>query len=213
MRGLVLLIIGSMLVLQFPPSSADGLERHKRGLLDMIVTLWCYREKLKVPLLGINLYGCYCGTGGSGFPVDAVDKCCFLHDCCYHHSRISLQCYSKVKWQFYHFSCREAQTQCMSLTLCGRMACECDKQFAECLTQARPKTKHFFYNRKDLCPGPKDTCPAIYQNMTEVFNSTSTQQVIPAAPSRIKKSSRKALRSNWIKKIRKIQETKRKARA
>nr|DBA17446.1 TPA: hypothetical protein GDO54_002894 [Pyxicephalus adspersus] len=143
--------------------------RHKRGVLDLVITLWCYRGRLKVPLLAINLYGCYCGSGGSGTPVDDVDRCCHLHDCCYRYSRLDLQCHSKVKWQFYQFSCGKTQTECKSSTLCGRMACECDKQFAECLTKAKAKKKHFFYNKRDLCVGSHETCPQIPPNGTSVW--------------------------------------------
>ncbi|KAM3920744.1 phospholipase A2, minor isoenzyme-like [Leptodactylus fuscus] len=149
-------------------SGTDTHVRQKRGVLDLVVTLWCYRNRLQVPLLGINLYGCYCGTGGTGGAVDDVDRCCLLHDCCYRYSRIDLQCYSKIKWQFYHFSCGPSHTQCHSPTLCSRVACECDKQFAECLTKAKPKKKHFFYNKRDMCVGPHDLCPELHPNISDI---------------------------------------------
>ncbi|KAG8564539.1 hypothetical protein GDO81_016510 [Engystomops pustulosus] len=161
-----ILLSAPLLTLQLLYSDAGTPVRHKRGVLDLAVTLWCYRNRLQVPLLGINLYGCYCGTGGTGAAVDDVDRCCLLHDCCYRYSRIDLQCHSKIKWHFYHFSCGTSHTRCHSATLCGRMACECDKQFAECLTKAKPKKRHFFYNRRDMCAGPHDVCPELHPNIT-----------------------------------------------
>uniref|UniRef100_A0A8C9G828 Phospholipase A2 n=1 Tax=Piliocolobus tephrosceles TaxID=591936 RepID=A0A8C9G828_9PRIM len=42
--------------------------------------LWQFRKLIKCvipesnPLLDYNNYGCYCGLGGSGTPVDELDK-------------------------------------------------------------------------------------------------------------------------------------------
>ncbi|XP_066438377.1 phospholipase A2-like [Eleutherodactylus coqui] len=168
MNKLVLFVLVYTCYLQYRTTCSGANVRQKRGVLDLVVTLWCYRNRLKVPLLGINLYGCYCGTGGAGAPVDDVDRCCLLHDCCYRYSRLDLECHSKIKWQFYQFTCGPAQTQCQSSTLCGRMACECDKQFAECLTKVKPKRKHFFYNKRDLCVGPHDACPELHPHITAI---------------------------------------------
>ncbi|XP_044870000.1 phospholipase A2, minor isoenzyme-like [Mauremys mutica] len=153
--------------------------RGRRSLLELGLTLWCYRQRLRTPLFALNLYGCYCGTGGSGTPLDAVDQCCFLHDCCYRHARVSLECRGRVKWQPYEFACSQSGTECRSQSVCGRMACECDRQFAECLTAAKPRKRHFFYNRRELCAGPKGSCPATFPNKAEILHWRRTPSPPP----------------------------------
>lgn len=150
-------------------SKAENTGRGKRSLLELALTLWCYRHRLQMPLIALNLYGCYCGSGGSGTPLDTVDQCCFLHDCCYRHARIALKCQGRVKWQPYKFTCSNTETACRSQSICGRMACECDRQFAECLSAAKPRKRHFFYNRRDFCAGPKGSCSATF-NRTEILH-------------------------------------------
>ncbi|XP_078529258.1 phospholipase A2 crotoxin basic subunit CBb-like [Lissotriton helveticus] len=169
--------LATVILLSALADPCSSLTREKRSLLDMVATLWCYRNRLGISLLGINLYGCYCGTGGSGATVDSVDQCCFLHDCCYHHSRVFLKCRSKVKWKNYSFRCKGAETYCMSRGMCSRMACECDKQFAECLMKATPNMAHFFYDKQQLCPGPKSTCPDKFPNRSEILSWPQTTPI------------------------------------
>ncbi|KAJ1142538.1 hypothetical protein NDU88_008852 [Pleurodeles waltl] len=54
-------------------------------------------------------YGCYCGLGGRGQPVDATDRCCRSHDCCY----IKLEARGcKPKTDSYRFSMSGGNVAC-----------------------------------------------------------------------------------------------------
>lgn len=150
---------------QMPGSCTNTLVRDERNLLDMAVSLYCSRSKLSVSLTGLLLYGCFCGPGGSGQPVDEVDQCCLAHDCCYHHTKVNMKCHSKSS--SYKFSCNQATVECLSTDLCGRAACECDRLFAECLTEAKKAdSKYHFYDKKKLCPSPDAACPPLAPSMS-----------------------------------------------
>jgi len=95
------------------------------------VVLWAFTK--------YSNYGCYCGMGGKGDPVDMIDSCCYFHDRCYfdmkkkYHFGAYTDLYFKYK---YSFKCRQDQVVCdgdlkgISLDLC-----KCDAQLSHCLAQ------------------------------------------------------------------------------
>ncbi|VDP33651.1 unnamed protein product [Soboliphyme baturini] len=54
--------------------------RPKRWLKDFAGVIKCVTGR---NALDYNGYGCWCGMGGHGTPVDAIDRCCQQHDHCY----------------------------------------------------------------------------------------------------------------------------------
>ncbi|XP_030088199.2 phospholipase A2 isoform X1 [Serinus canaria] len=88
--------------------------------------VWLFREMIKCtlpnshPLLQFNGYGCYCGLGGGGTPVDELDRCCQAHDNCYSKALKMESCkflldnpYTKL----YHYSCSNEQVTCSSTSI------------------------------------------------------------------------------------------------
>nr|P21789.1 RecName: Full=Acidic phospholipase A2 Cc1-PLA2; Short=svPLA2; AltName: Full=Phosphatidylcholine 2-acylhydrolase [Cerastes cerastes] len=81
----------------------------------------------KSPIFSYGDYGCYCGWGGKGTPVDATDRCCFVHDCCY--GRVN-SC--NPKRSTYSYSFQNGGIVCDDQNLCKRAVCECDRVAAIC---------------------------------------------------------------------------------
>ncbi|KAB1268315.1 Group IIE secretory phospholipase A2 [Camelus dromedarius] len=108
------------------------------------------------PALQYNDYGCYCGVGGSHWPVDQTDWCCHAHDCCY-------GCLEKLgcepKLEKYLFSVSRHKILCAGRTTCQRWTCECDKRAALCFRHnlGTFDRKYVNYPNK-LCTGPTPPC-------------------------------------------------------
>ncbi|NXU96914.1 PA2GA Phospholipase, partial [Cettia cetti] len=107
--------------------------------------------------LDYNKYGCYCGWGGSKQPVDATDRCCHTHDCCYKRL-VSSGCSPKTVT--YKHSFRGNQITCGETgNRCQRQTCECDKRAVECFHRAaRSYSKSYHNYPKSKCKGRTPSC-------------------------------------------------------
>ncbi|KAH9489838.1 hypothetical protein Btru_037269 [Bulinus truncatus] len=92
-------------------------------------------------------YGCYCGLGGHGTPVDKVDSCCQIHDQCYGNVKCRSSWYAYLTQ--YNVHCYLGHCHCSdseSSDPCFYTSCQCDRQLAECLKIApgmNPKYKYY----------------------------------------------------------------------
>ncbi|NXQ36428.1 PA21B Phospholipase, partial [Alaudala cheleensis] len=108
--------------------------------------VWLFREMIKCklpnshPLLDFNGYGCYCGLGGSGTPVDELDRCCQTHDNCYSQAMKMESCRRILDNPYtasYAYSCSNRQITCSSKNNeCTTFICNCDRNAANCFARA-----------------------------------------------------------------------------
>ncbi|XP_069466552.1 basic phospholipase A2 B chain-like [Ambystoma mexicanum] len=104
-------------------------------------------------------YGCYCGWGGTGEPVDRTDRCCWGHDCCY--SRLKARgCTPKTTG--YSFLVYDKKIMCgKQKSLCARRACECDRAATNCFWANRNTYNDRYKFKLDFtCYGSAIPCNA-----------------------------------------------------
>uniref|UniRef100_A0A8C5MLR6 Phospholipase A2 n=1 Tax=Leptobrachium leishanense TaxID=445787 RepID=A0A8C5MLR6_9ANUR len=90
--------------------------QNQRNLLQFRQIIKCTNPHSK-PLEQYNQYGCYCGFGGTGTPVDELDMCCKIHDNCYGESMTVAGCkfiLDNPYTEIYSYSCTDNKVTCSS---------------------------------------------------------------------------------------------------
>lgn len=128
--------------------------RHARSLFQFGGMVACSTNRSMFDYID---YGCWCGSGGSGKPVDQTDRCCLEHDLCY--SKIRNDGSVCEGWSlFYIFFSSYSYTGCRRCEPeykypvdekykdCKKAICECDSQAAKCFGEAHYNKSHIVYD-------------------------------------------------------------------
>ncbi|NXP70100.1 PA21B Phospholipase, partial [Ramphastos sulfuratus] len=123
--------------------------------------MWTLRKMIKCtipnshPLLEYADYGCYCGLGGSGTPVDELDRCCQTHDNCYSQAMKYESCkfiLDNPYTEIYSFTCSNKEITCSSKNDdCEAFICNCDRVAATCFAKAPYNSEYHNLDTSKYC--------------------------------------------------------------
>ncbi|XP_055979394.1 phospholipase A2 group V [Sorex fumeus] len=103
----------------------------------------------KSALKSYGFYGCYCGLGGQGTPMDRTDWCCWEHDQCYGHLQEE-GC--NIRTQSYRYRVQRGKVTCGRGTFCQIRLCACDQKLVYCLKRNLwSYNPRYQYHNKFLC--------------------------------------------------------------
>ncbi|XP_035671991.1 acidic phospholipase A2 2-like [Branchiostoma floridae] len=119
----------------------------EKNLLQFAKMIWTVTGRNP---LDYNNYGCYCGHGGAGTPVDDIDRCCQAHDRCY-------DTVDYPKFTTYTFTAARGTVTCLDAVGCNeRAVCECDRDAVLCLN------RYAYTGKKTCVQTTTPTSPTIY---------------------------------------------------
>lgn len=101
--------------------------------------------------LDFNGYGCWCGYGGKGDPVDALDRCCYVHDMCYKVLQSGVCPFKAAVYTLSYLTERGRPLECKRPSSywysgkCRYLMCKCDAAAARCFARSlyNPKYKNY----------------------------------------------------------------------
>lgn len=113
----------------------------KRNVIQFGVMVRCATGR---SALDYNLYGCWCGLGGGGNPVDDVDRCCQIHDRCYDRAVDNGSC--RWSWLVYFATYKvRGCTSCDSTGSCEQAICQCDAEAAGCFKRSTWNKRYHYH--------------------------------------------------------------------
>ncbi|XP_066302043.1 acidic phospholipase A2-like [Branchiostoma lanceolatum] len=145
--------LGVVIVSSEDTKSPD-LSRPRRNIFQTMIMLSCITDKSS---FDYSDYGCYCGPGGEGKPVDILDQCCKVHDECY--GTAENNCFKFFEYLgIYDYKCENGKISCdiedRTKMSCREFLCECDRKVAECLTKNEDEyNSAHFHMDQDKCKG------------------------------------------------------------
>ncbi|XP_010285144.1 PREDICTED: otoconin-90 [Phaethon lepturus] len=152
--------------LTFLQERGDG--RVKRELPQLGEMLFCLTERCPEEF---ESYGCYCGQEGRGYPIDALDRCCFSHHCCMEQVK-KLGCHAERSSRS-EVVCFDHKPKCIGWSMCEKLLCACDKTAAECMASAFFNESLKFPHRQE-CQEEKVLCQRDPYERPSVGTETGT---------------------------------------
>ncbi|XP_058946422.2 phospholipase A2 A2-actitoxin-Cgg2a-like [Pocillopora verrucosa] len=104
--------------------------------------------------LHFNGYGCWCGYGGKGDPVDVLDRCCYVHDMCYNKLQSDVCPFKAAVYTLSYSTERGRPLDCKRPSSywywgkCRYLLCRCDAVAVRCFAKSRYNRKYKNYPQK-----------------------------------------------------------------